>query len=69
MDVSSIYSLLLDAADGRVEFDVRADKGPEGAVIRLTGPLDARCPQTQPLRLLRCLGHQHIGAAPRCSKS
>ena len=63
MDVSSIYSLMLDAANGKIEFDVQASKGPQGAITRLTGALDARCPQTQPLRLLRCLGHQHIGAS------
>ena len=61
MDVSSIYSLMLDAVDGKIEYDIKADKGPQGAITRLTGALDARCPQTQPLRLLRCLGHQHIG--------
>ena len=61
MDVSSIYSLMLDAVGGKIEYDIQADKGPEGAITRLTGALDARCPQAQPLRLLRCLGHQHIG--------
>ena len=61
MDVTSIYSLMLDAVNGSIEYDIKAADGAEGAVTRMTGALDARCPQTQPLRMLRCLGHQHIG--------
>ena len=66
MEVRSVYSYMMDIVNGQVEYDIKADRGAEGAVTRLTGPLDSRCPQTQPLQILRCWGHQHLGD-PRLS--
>lgn len=63
----------LDAVGGFIEWDVQLPEG--GAVegidkwtrLAATGPIDARCPQTEPLRMIKCLGHLHIGKAPLLS--
>ena len=54
MDVSSIYSLMLDAANGRIEFDVQASKGPQGAITQLTGSLG--CPGVPRRSPFACCG-------------
>ena len=40
MDVSSISSPMLDAADSNIEADNKADKGPKGATTRLIRAAD-----------------------------
>ena len=72
MPVSPIYSFMMDNVGGLIEFDVRPPEG-EGqepatwSTVSKTGPIDGRCPQTKPIRMLNCLGHLHIGAPP-CSQ-
>ena len=58
--VKPVISYMMDAANGSIEYDVvQSDK--QTALLSLSGPMDARCPQTSSFGLLRCLGHQHIG--------
>ena len=57
---------MMDNAGGFIEFDVkRPEAEPEDAstwtTLTKTGPIDSRCPQTQPLRMINCVGHLHIG--------
>ena len=52
---------MLDAANGSIEYDVVKQPGQNLSTLQLSGPLDARCPQSEPYGILRCLGHQHIG--------
>ncbi len=51
----------MDAANGSIEYDVVQQPDKQTALLSLSGPMDARCPQTSSFGLLRCLGHQHIG--------
>ncbi len=61
-DLIQASPVLLDVVNGSVEYDVFA-KGPGSVDVRnLTAPFDQQCPQAAPFGLLRCTGHQHIGA-------
>ena len=54
--------VLLDVVNGSVEYDV-LKQGPGMIDVKnFTGPFDQQCPQSAPYGLLRCTGHQHIGA-------
>jgi hypothetical protein len=59
--VKPVISYMLDAANGSIEYDVVQQPDKQTAQLSLSGPMDARCPQTSSFGLLRCLGHQHIG--------
>ena len=66
MPVSPISSLMLDKAGGSVEFDIEppsseAQDPMSWSVGSKIGPIDERCRQTKPMRVLSCLGHLHIG--------
>ena len=58
-----VISYMMDAANGSIEYDVvqQSSSQQQMAKLSLSGPMDARCPQTSSFGLLRCLGHQHIG--------
>ena len=56
-----VISYMMDAANGSIEYDIVQQPGQQMAKLSLSGPMDARCPQTSSFGLLRCLGHQHIG--------
>lgn len=57
---------MLDGANGTIEYDIVKQSGQDISTLSLSGPLDARCPQSSSFGLLRCLGHQHIGG--RCMR-
>ncbi|DBA84449.1 TPA: hypothetical protein ACH3X1_006082 [Trebouxia sp. C0004] len=59
--VKPVISYMLDAANGSIEYDVVQQPDKQTALLSLSGPMDARCPQTSSFGLVRCLGHQHIG--------
>ncbi|BDA50792.1 hypothetical protein COCOBI_17-0100 [Coccomyxa sp. Obi] len=60
-DLIQASPVLLDVANGSVEYDIFA-KGPGSVNTKtLTAPFDQQCPQVAPFGLLRCTGHQHIG--------
>lgn len=59
--VQPVISYMMDAANGSIEYDVVQQPGEQTALLSLSGPMDARCPQTSSFGLVRCLGHQHIG--------
>lgn len=61
-----VVSYMLDGANGTIEYDVVKQSGQDISTLSLSGPLDARCPQSSSFGLLRCLGHQHIGG--RCMR-
>jgi hypothetical protein len=54
---------LMDTVGGQVEYDVHAQLPGSTYIKTFTGAIDARCPQTANYSVLRCTGHQHIGAA------
>ena len=57
----ALQHLMLDVTNGSIEHDVH--RGLPGSSVNLTlsGPLDARCPQSAPFGIAVCTGHQHIG--------
>ncbi|KAL0020529.1 hypothetical protein WJX79_005453 [Trebouxia sp. C0005] len=59
--VKPVISYMMDAANGSIEYDVVQQPDKQTALLSLSGPMDARCPQTSSFGLVRCLGHQHIG--------
>ena len=68
MTVSPIYSFMLDNVGGFIEFDVKPPQDPalaagDWSTVSRSGAIDARCPQTKPIRIINCLGHLHIGMA------
>ncbi|KAL3145704.1 hypothetical protein ABBQ32_003237 [Trebouxia sp. C0010 RCD-2024] len=64
--VLPVVSYMLDGANGTIEYDIVKQSGQDISTLSLSGPLDARCPQSSSFGLLRCLGHQHIGG--RCMR-
>ncbi|BDA50791.1 hypothetical protein COCOBI_17-0080 [Coccomyxa sp. Obi] len=60
-DLIQASPVLLDVANGSIEYDV-FEEGPGSVDTKtLTAPFDQHCPQVFPFGLLRCTGHQHIG--------